>query len=157
MSVGSSYSTAKAAIVSKLSARSGLTGVAIRYQAPEKASDVGGESGDAIWLDDAEGNYENPVLPIACGIQENYSLTLVLQSLRPSTGGTQQVADARVDAMLYEFWSEITADHTFGVTAFKHFIVSTASTRRITGVLPTGAGHGARCELRLNVESRIQF
>lgn len=157
MSVGSSYSTAKAAIVQKLIARGGLTGVSIKYQAPEQASDVAGESGDAIWLDDAEGDYENVVLPIACGIEEKYPLRLVAQSLRPSRDGTQQVADARVDALLYEVLAEIVNDHTFGITAFNYIVITPGPFTRVTGVLPNGAGHGARCELGLNVECRITF
>lgn len=158
MSVGSSYSTAKAAIVTKLTARLGLAGVVIHYQAPEKASDVGGESGDAIWLDNASGEYENVVI---CGLplrlEELYTIRLVIQSLRPSTAGTQQVADARVDAMLFEVLQELAADPTFGVTAFNYFHITRGSFTRVTGLLPTGAGHGARCELDLSVECRHTF
>lgn len=158
MSVGSSYSTAKAAIVTKLTARGGLSGVSIKYQAPEKTADVGGESGDAIWVDDAEGDYENVVI---CGLplrlEEVYSLKLVIQSLRPSTTGTQQVADARVDALLFEVLTELATDPTFGVTAFNYFQITRGAFTRTTGFLPTGAGHGSRCELDLNVECRHVF
>lgn len=158
MSVGSSYSTAKAAIVSKLNARAGLSGVAISYQAPLVSSDLGGESGDAIWLDNATGGYDNVVI---CGLplrlEELYDLRVVIQSLRPSTTGTQQVADERVDELLYEIFDELADDPTFGVTTFNYFHITRGSFARITGFLPTGAGHGARCELDLNVECRHTF
>lgn len=158
MSVGSSYATAKAAIVSRLETRGGLSEVTVRYQAPVVASDMGGASGDAIWLDAAEGDYENVVI---CGLplrlEEIYSLTLVVQSLRPTTDGTQQAADERVDEVLYEILAELANDPTFGVTAFNYFQITRGSFRRITGFLPSGAGHGARCELDLNVECRHTF
>lgn len=158
MSVGSSYSTAKAAIVSKLDARSGLDGVNVLYQAPEQASDVGGESGDAIWLDDAEGDYDNVVI---CGLplrlEELYTLKLVAQSLRPSRDGTQLVADQRVDALLYEILDELATDPTFGITSFNYFQITRGAFTRVTGVLPNGAGHGSRAELQLNVECRHVF
>lgn len=158
MNVGSSYSTAKAAIVQKLGRRGGLANVEIHYQAPVQASDAGGESGDAIWLDDAVGDYENVVI---CGLplrlEEIYALTLVIQVLRPSTDGTQQVADERVDAILYEVLSQLATDPTFGVTAFNYFQITRGAFTRTTGFLPTGGGHGARCELDLNVECRHTF
>jgi hypothetical protein len=117
-----------------------------------------GESGDAIWLDQAEGDYENVVI---CGLpmrlEEVYSLTLVIQSLRPARDGTQQVADARVDALLFEVLTELATDPTFGVTAFNYFQITRGAFKRITGFLPTGAGHGSRCELELNVECRHVF
>lgn len=160
MSVGSTYSTAKEAIRAKLAARSGLSAVKVSYQAPMQAADTTGATGlqDAIWLDDATGDYENTVI---CGlplrIDENYTIKVVAQSLKASKDGTQKAADIRVDELLYEVMAELATDPTFGVTAFNHFQISHGGFRRITGVLPQGAGHGARCELDLNVEARIVF
>lgn len=160
MSVGSSYSTVKAAIASRLAARGGLSAVSVSYQAPKDAYNVAGPTGvqDAIWLDGADGDYDNVVV---CGLplrlEERYDLLLVVQSLRAHSLGTQQSADTRVDELLFEVLDELATDPTFGVTGFDYLQVTRGRFRRWTGFLPNGAGHGAGAELRLEVECRHAF
>lgn len=160
MSVGSSYSTVKRAITDVLSDRGGLAEVSVSYQAPVAGEDVTGPTGaaDAIWLHDADGEYDNVVI---CGLplrlEERYDLVLVVQSLQPDSLGTQEVADTRVDEMLFEVLDALATDPTFGVDDFDYLQVTRGRFRRVTGFLPTGSGHGARAELRLEVECRIAF
>lgn len=163
MSVGSSYSTLKWAIFQQLQARAGLQGVAVSYQAPVQAQDVQDSTGssEAIWLDDADGEHENVVIcSLPLQIEELYSIALVVQVLRPSSLGDQRAADLRVDELLFEVLSELATDPTWGLSNTGNFVylhTTRTAFRRVTGFLPNGAGHGARAELALRVDSRLRF
>lgn len=160
MSVGSSYATVKNALATLLAARTGLNGVAVSSQAPLQASDLTGSGGakDSIWIDDTEGEYSDEcfrALPLA--FDETYGLKVVIQSLKDSDAGTQYQADLRVDQMLYEVLAQIANDATLGVHSFNYLYVLPSAFRRVTGFLPTGAGHGSRCELTVEVKCRHTF
>jgi hypothetical protein len=162
MPVGSTYSTLKTAIYDKLKARPALSAVAVNYRAPEKATEVQGESGsrEAIFLDDAEGEHDNVVfggLPLR--LEETYSLKLVIQVLRKGDSSEQQDADRRVDELLYEVLHELASDPTFGIDddAFDYLQVTYSDWKRTTGFLDTSGGHAAGCELDLQVEARLSF
>lgn len=163
MALGSSYSSVKWAIYQQLSARAGLQGVAVSYQAPIQAQDVQDSTGSAesIFLDDGDGEHENVVIcSLPLQLEELYTIRVVVQVLRPSSLGTQREADLRVDTLLYEVLHELASDPTWGLSNTGNFVYlhTTRSTfRRVTGFLPSGAGHGARCELALRVESRLRF
>lgn len=157
MSVGSSYATVKNALATLLAARTGLAGVAVSSQAPVQESDVTSSTGafDAIWIDDTEGEYSDEcfrALPLA--FDETYGLKVVIQSIKPTTAGTQYAADLRVDEMLYEVLAQIANDATLGVHSFNYLYALPTAFRRITGFMPTGAGHGSRCELTVEVKCR---
>jgi len=163
---GSSYSTVKAAVVAKLDARSGLDGVSVAGEPPVDPFKVQGDtgSGKAIWLADAEGDYDNVVL---CGagrldLEETYDLTLVLQALPQSTSDTQAVTDQRVDAMLGEVLLQMATDPTWGITASADlpivYLMSTrGSFRRFVGPIAERNIRPSRCELDLHVQCRITF
>lgn len=164
MAVGSSYSTLKSAIIGRLVERAGLVGVSVSYQAPVQASDVSGPVGsfEAIWLDDAEaGEHQNVVIcSLPLQLEEVYSIKLVVQVLRPTSTGTQEEADTRVDELLYEVLHEMTHDPTWGLSGtspFNYLHTTWTTFERRTGFLPTGAGHGASWEANLQVNSRISF
>lgn len=163
MPVGSSYSAVKWAIFQQLSARAGLQGVAVSYQAPVQRQDVEDSTGssEAIFLDDGAGEHENVVIcSLPLQIEELYQISLVVQVLRPTSLGDQRAADLRVDELLFEVLSELAHDPTWGLSNTGNFVYlhTTRSTfRRITGFLPAGAGHGARAELSLQVDSRLRF
>lgn len=165
--VGSSYATVKTAVRDKLSERPGLMGVNISYQAPVQAADVrGAGSYEMIFLDDVEdGELDNVVfcsLPLR--LEENYHVKLIVQVLRPSSQGTQETADQRVDQLLFEVMHELASDPTFGIDVnpgphshFDHINVTRGRFIRETGFLEGSNGHGSRCELDLEVTCRISF
>lgn len=161
MAVGSSYSTVKAAAVAALKARPALSAVAVTYRAPETSTEVQGESGsnESIFFDDAEGgDLDNEIIAsLPLRLEETYQLKLVVQVLRPSSDGTQQDADERVDELLYEVLKEIASDPTLGITGFDYLHITTAAFNRRTGFLGTSGGHAASCELMLSVEARLSF
>lgn len=160
--IGSTYATLKAAIVTQLSARSGLEGVDVLPAPPADALKVHGPTGagKAIWIADAEGDQDNTVL---CGegrldIDETYSLTIVLQAL-PIDNEAQTATDLKVDQMLGELLLELASDPTWGLVTgpVQYLITSRGSFRRFTGPLPGNATYPSRCEFDLDVEARISF
>ena len=163
MPLGSTYSTLKAAIVSTLSERPGLSTVNVGYAAPRQREDVADStgSGDAIYLDEAEGEFGNSVFGApGLWLDENYTLNLVIQSLQSDSDITQLDVDRRVDEMVWEVLDEMSNDAKFGVDVtgndFVHMIVSRGGFRRVTGPL-SPSGYGARLEFAINVEARIRF
>lgn len=160
MTVGSSYATVKNAYYTLLKARSGLAGVAVSPQAPIQPTDITGSTGalDAVWIDDADGGYSDDCFKaIPLQFDETYGLKVIAQSLQPQNTGTQYAADLRVDQLLYEVLAPIAADATLGVHSFNYLYVLPSAFKRITGFLPTGAGHGSRCELTVEVKCRHTF
>lgn len=174
MSVGSSYAAVKTALQTLLDARSGLDNVSVLSQAPLKPSELAGADGtsDAIWLGDTTGEYSDEcfrALPLA--FDETYDLTISIQSLKPTSAGSQVAADLRVDQMLYEVLAQIAGDPSIGnsppggtpVTGaitpntFNYLDALPSGFRRIVGFLPTGAGHGSRCELTVTIHCRHVF
>lgn len=160
MTLGSSYATAKAAIVAQLDARSGLDDVTVMGEPPVDALKVTGPSGNgkAIWLADAEGDYDNEVF---CGagrldLDENYRLTIVIQAL-PVAGDTQATTDLKVDNILGEVLTEMAADPTWGLTQFQQFETTRGSFRRFVGPIGERNLRPARCELDLEVNARLSF
>jgi hypothetical protein len=158
--LGSSYATAKAAILAQLKARTGLSDVEVSGEPPVDALKVTGPfgNGQAIWLADAEGEYDNEVF---CGagrldLDENYRLTVVIQAL-PVAGDSQADTDLRVDYMLGEVLAEMAADPTWGLTEFQQFETTRAAFRRFVGPIGERNLRPARCELDLEVNARISF
>lgn len=160
MTVGSSYGTVKDTLTTLLQARAGLANVQVASQEPVVPSDLS-KAGyfDAIWVADSDGDYSDEcfrALPLA--FDETYGLTVMLQSIRATTAGTQNVADIRVDEMLYEVLDTIATSPTLGLGAtFNYLFALPAGFRRVTGFMATGAGHGARCELTVEVKCRHTF
>lgn len=158
--LGSTYSTAKAAIVEQLSRRGGLADVAVIGEPPVDALNLVGESGSgkAIWIADAEGDQDNVVL---CGqgrldVDETYDLTIVIQAL-PLDSENQADTDLKVDHMLGEVMLEMAGDPTWGLTQFVQFETSRGSFRRFVGPIGNTALRPSRCEFDLEVRARISF
>lgn len=158
MSYGSAYSLVKAALVARFTARAGLAAVNIGYSYPLDGSMV---DGDAIWLDDADGTAAVEVFGGATArFDENATVNVIVQSLQTDSAGTQQVADKRVDTMLYDVIAAVATDMTLGLpganTELSVFYVSGLSIRRITGALdPATETYGARAEVGISFHSRI--
>lgn len=163
---GSTYSTVKQAIITRLADVDGLDRVEILAAPPVNPLDVHGQYGtrQAIWIADAEGDYDNVVL---CGagrldLEELYDLTVVFQALPLDTDDTQIVCDRRVDEMLGAFLKDMADDATFGVAAtddlpLVYITISRAGFRRFCGPFPDANQFPSRCELTLHVEARISF
>lgn len=161
--IGSTYSTVKSAITAQLAQRSGLSGVDVLAAPPVDALNIHGPSGSgkAIWIVDAEGDYDNVVM---CGagrldIEESYGLTIVLQAMPVNKSETQASTDLKVDEMLGELLLEIAADPTWGlaVPPVQYLETTRGSFRRFVGPLGQTAIRPSRCEFDLNVEARISF
>lgn len=160
MPVGSSYSTVKEAMWTRLRARAGLSSVAVSPDPPADPLNVRGPSGsgDAIWIADAEGSYENVVLGApGLWLEELYDLTLVIQAMPTNSTDTQLRMDRRVDEMLYEVLQETAGDPSWGVTDFVYVQIARGPFRRLVGPIEGRNIRPARCELDLNVECRIRF
>lgn len=163
MPLGSSYSSVKAAIVASLAERPGLATVNVSYSAPRQREDVQDStgSGDTIFLDEAEGSYENLVFGgPGLWLDEAYSLNLVIQSLQADSESAQADVDRRVDEMVWEVLDEMAVNATFGcdidAAGLVHLIIARGNFRRVTGPL-SPSGYGARLELTLSVDARIRF
>lgn len=166
MTVGSSYATVKTAIVTKLRARSALTDVAVEPAPPANPTEVMGESGSgkAIWIADADGQYDAVVMAAPdLRIDETYELVIVIQSLPKDTDDTQLVTDQRVDEMLYEVLhqvaAELTVDAPWGIATqdgpFNYLQITPAGFERFAGPLTNQRPYPSRTEQRLLVESRL--
>lgn len=163
MGLGSTYGTLKTAITQRLSNRPGLSAVAVGYEAPRFREDVmhSTGSGESIYLDQAEGSYQNVVMGApGLWLEEVYSVALVIQVLTVDSDKGQAFADLRVDELLWEVLDEMSADPTFGITTdddrFVYVQVTRGDFTRFTGQL-SPSGNGARVELALDVEARIRF
>lgn len=164
MAHASAYSLTKSALVTRLDARPGVQGVAVSYQAPVSATDVEGRGAlEAIFCDDAEGDFDNRVLCAGdLRFDETLTIQLVIQVARPTSLGTQQAADRRVEELLYEVHDELAGQNDWdlaelGLDVFDYFQVTPGAHRFVTGFLPSGEGHASRCELGLLVEARRSF
>lgn len=161
MSVGSSYAAVKNALVTLLQARTGLANVKVSSQEPLNATDLTGSDGtqDAIWIADTDGTYDDQcfrALPLA--FDETYGLKIAVQALRATTVGTQVAADLRVDQLLYEVLQTVATDPTLGLgTTFNYLFALPSTFQRHGGFLPTGGGHGSRCDLTIEVQCRHTF
>lgn len=158
---GSTYSTVKAAIVTALGEVAALADVDISPAPPADASKVKGTSGTgkAIWIADADGDYDNVVL---CGtgrldLEETYDLTIVIQALALDSDDTQLITDQRVDGMLGEILTVMANDPTWGITAFVYCQTTRGGFRRFAGPVTNTGSYPSRCELDLTVEARISF
>ena len=166
MAEGSSVYAVKAALVTLLTARAGLSGVSISHQAPTKATDLKTTTGnfDAIWLGDADDSTNVVVfsgLPLR--LDESYELDLMVQVLRPTTTGTQAVCDARASVLLGEVFGLLSSNPTLGLADgsgtpdFARCEAVPTGWRNVTGPLPGGTGFGSRFEVRLGVEAVLHL
>lgn len=166
MAHASAYSLTKSALVTRLKTRAGtgLAGVNVSYQAPVKAPDVNARgSRESIFFDDATGTFDNVVLTAGdLRFDEEFVLTMVIQVLRPTSTGTQQVADERAQELLYEVFDELAGQDAWTLAeldlgVFDYFQVTPVTQEWETGFLPSGAGHAARCVIGLFVQARRSF
>jgi hypothetical protein len=162
---GSAYSLAKAALITVLEGAEDLAGVALSYQEPVDVEDVRAADGswEAVFLAGAAGSFE---LVVLCAGQlhfdEDYTQELVIQVLRPSSLGTQRMADERAQEILFAVMAEISRQNEWDLDAlglgdFDHFAILPTSQRWETGVLDPSKGHGARLVLGLRVMARRGF
>lgn len=162
MAYASAYTAAKIAVYTLLQARAGLQGVAINYDKPVDADDVRARgSNEAIWFADAEGSFDVVLFGGDLRFDETLTVTLVIQVLRPTSTGTQETADSRVDELLYEVAAELSGQDSWDVTgldldAYDYLEITPAGFRRSGGFL-SPEGHADRIELDLLVRSRRSF
>lgn len=163
------YSLTKSALVTQLNTRAGLAGVAVSYQEPVKAEDVTGQAGarEAVFCGRAEGTLDNVILCAShLRFDEEFTLDLVIQVEHQPRADDQEagqhVADQRVEELLYEVHAEIASQRDWdmaelGLDVFDYYQITPVSQVWVTGFLPAGSGHGARCELGLLIQARRGF
>lgn len=116
---GTSLVVVKAALVTALKARSGLSGIPVTYSKPRRATEVTETEGGitAIWLGGARGETNIPYLtgPASHQTEETYSFEVVCQAIVRSsdvTGDGQQAADTQAVVLEAEVASCLAADPT---------------------------------------------
>lgn len=167
MSYASTLPYARDALVTKLTARAGLSGVKVSRTLPRLEGDVQSDAGawEAIWLgrdgaDDAEFDSVQPFLTAgAPRWDERFTLWSTIQVLKRETADGLDDAEARAWALAYEFAGAVSADLTLGVSItgevlmFQVEEIEWADTGRLLD--KGGAGHrlevGLRCYARLRI------
>lgn len=153
---GTSCIAFKAGLLAKLKARPGLAGVKVGYQPPEAKADLKGDTAyDAVWFGPANGSDDVFALGTPLHLDEAYTVEVVIQVMRPRSGGTQQVADARAAAILGEVLGTVASDPTCGVTGFDRCEVVELGWKHVVGRLETHPGHGSRFDVKLGVRARL--
>lgn len=163
----SAYAAVKAALVTRLDARSGLTDVKVLDRLPDKAEEIQGDSGkwEMISFDSAEGDTGVVVVAGASNIifDDDYIQTCFIQVLIPDSEGTQQAADTRADELLHEVYAELAAQAAWdygalglGPDDFEYVIVTPAGHRHEPSHL-SHEGHAAKVELGIRVRARYTF
>lgn len=156
---GTTLAAGKTALITALQARPGLAAVNVSRHIPVAAADLRNAAGDfdAVWLGDATGDDNVIILKsLPLEFDESWELDLAIQVLRPTSTGTQDIADARAVAILGEVLGTLATDPTLGLGAtFLRFEVIPTGWRHIAGSLPKGVGFGSRFELRLHADARL--
>lgn len=163
----SAYPLVKQLLRDRLAARGGLAGVVVSYNLPENREDLVGSGGryEGLYFDSAEGEAGVQVFTGTTGHHwsEEYEQTVIVQVMDGASTGTQRTVDARAGEIVAEVLEEL-GDNTFRValeafmSEFDHIYVTPARQRWVTGYLSgTSGGHGATCELGLQVEARRAY
>lgn len=163
----SAYAAVKSALVTRLSARSGLADVTVMDRLPETGEEIRGDSGvqEIISLDGAEGDIEHRVVAGASKLifDDDYIQSCFIQVLMDTSEGTQNAADARADTLLHEVYAELAAQASWdyvalglGPAVFEYIVITPLGHRHVPGFLAQ-EGHGAKVELGIRVRARYSF
>lgn len=160
MTVGTSVVVACTALIDTLQADTTLAtdGVKISYDAPVLPTDLKTEDGafEAIWLGDAE---EDEDVPLLTGghlhRDETIEQTLVVQVLKPGSGGTQRSADARAVEILTRVQDILANSVDLGVTDPARFEALITRWKLHRGYLGNGQGHGSRFDVNVQFTARL--
>jgi len=158
--LGSTLSLVKAALISELQDR--LPNVI--YPSPSQSKDMIGEdgTGDAIWWEDgADGTAD--VVVMTGGphwFDEDYTLTLVCQSLGQDTDATQATVDTRAASLLGEAIGILATDPTIGIADTAQYELRTVlpdTWRYESGSVDGSEIRNARFELTVAVSARLML
>jgi hypothetical protein len=163
MSAATPYSVFKSAMVTRLSARSGLAGVTVAYDAPNETPDVRASgSWESIHFDKISGASNNVIMCAGSLVYDfDYVQVAVVQLIRPDSLGTQQAADERLEELLNEVLAEMADQQgwdmaALGLDVFDYFQATLASIDTRTGKL-SSQGHGAAYDLGIRVQARRSY
>lgn len=167
MAHGTTYSAIKSLLTARLTARSGLHGVAVRYQPPLDPKDVNSVGArEAIWFGDTEGDFSNVVFcDGGLRFDEDITIVCIIQVLGKESLDDQEAVDRRVEELMLEVLAEL-ADPAFAaavladavLAAFDYVMVTPASQQWRVGRLgQASTAHAAGCELGIRVESRRSY
>jgi hypothetical protein len=168
MAHGTTYSAVKSLLVARLSARTGLHDVEVRYQPPVSPLDVDSVGArEAIWFGDCEGNFDNVVFcDGGLRFDEDIVITCVIQVLGKESLDDQEEVDRRVEELMVEVLGEIADPDFYGaailadeiLSAFDYVTVTPTSQQwRVGRLTATGKAHAAGCQLGIHVESRRSY
>lgn len=158
--IGSALVTGCQALIDALQADEVLArdGVKISYAAPVVPEDLKATDGayEAIWLGDAELEYEIPILTAGHLYRdETADQQVVIQVLVPSTAGTQQAVDLRVQEIEARLETVLANSVDLGVTDPARFEAVLTGSRFVRGRLGNTQGHGARIEAVVQFTARL--
>lgn len=156
MSTGTTLVALKQALVTKLRARAGLSGVQVLYAIDDFEPGDDHLRNEAIWLGNAkwlapDGSNIANMRAGTKKIDEVYELELFVQVLKDD-GSTQEAADVRAEALLAEVQQQFA--ETPQITP-QVFWAEERPREHIIGQLPTGPGHGARFERVVWAKARL--
>jgi hypothetical protein len=157
---GSTIGLVKAALIVSLQSR--LPNV--NYESPISPIDTLGDdgSGDAIWwFDDADSSESVLVFKGAPHWwDEDYTLSLIVQSLGRDTDADQVAVDSRAINMLGEVLGVLASDPTIGIVDTSQYQLRTVlpdGWTFHTGIQTTGLKRAAMFKLDLRVSARIML
>lgn len=152
MSQGSSVAGFRAALVTALQARAGLSGVQVVDGFPG-GGDADAMQLESIWLGDA--NTQTVEIPVMRAgtkkVDEIYVQDVVVQVLK-TEGETQAAANSRAVALLAELQQALAAQPDISTEIFEAQLVGW---KFVTGQLPGQSGHGARFDCQVRVHARL--
>lgn len=160
---GTSAPVAKQALVTLLDARIG-TSCNVTYEPPRSEEELKGVTGEfeAVWVGDVASN--NVASEVMVGtplwVDEDYTIQLVIQVLKPDSDGTQALTDTRAAALLGELVGAICADPKLGIAdtaKLVMFQVDALSWDMKSGFLPSQEGHGCRFDVQVRCTARLKL
>lgn len=167
MSSASTLTYARDALVTKLTARAGLSAVKVSRELPRREDDIQSAGGawEAIWVgregaQDADFDQATPFLTAAAPRwDETYTLWSTIQVMKKETVDTLNDAEDRAWALAYEFVGAVSADLTLGVSITGEVLMF--EVRDITyndrGRFLDKAGAGHNLEIGLGCFGRLRI
>lgn len=158
--IGTSIVVAKSAIIAALQADATLTaaGVNVSYDAPVLPTDLKSTDGDyeAIWLGGAAVSYAIPLLTAGhLHRDETIDQQVIVQVLKPGTGGTQTAADTRAAELLTRVADILANNVDLGVTDPARFEAVLTGANHAIGFIPNMQGFGTRFECTVQFTARL--
>jgi len=161
----SSYAAIKTALVTRLTARVGLTSVNVLRHVPVNVDDLRTDAGtiEAIWVAGAEGISEDVVFCAGdLRFDETCTLDIVIEVHGTDSDDTQQAVDERCNELLFEVLADLAAQNDWDKAAlnldvFDYLYFTPNSYLWGEGRLQQTGVYGANVTVGLEVKARRTF